>query len=272
MIGTALAKGDASLHVASALAALFGAVLIQIGTNFANDYYDGIKGTDNENRKGPPRAVSSGLISAHHMKWATGIAYLLVFVPGAYIMYRGGVPFLILGLVSILSGLAYTGGPFPLAYNGLGDIFALVFFGPVAVGGTYYLQAYELPWYVLVAGLSPGLYSVAILTVNNLRDREGDSKAGKKTLAVRFGEGFAKMEYVGALLISSIIIPIALCAIEKGRYGALISVLALIAAIPTIRIVCTRTDGPSLNNALANTGKVLLVFSVLFSLGWVLSS
>jgi 1,4-dihydroxy-2-naphthoate octaprenyltransferase len=272
LIGTALAKGDDAVHIASAFAALLGAVLIQIGTNFANDYYDGIKGTDDENRKGPPRAVSAGLISARTMKWATGITFLMVFVPGAYIMYRGGVPFLILGVVSILSGLAYTGGPFPLAYNGLGDLFALVFFGPVAVGGTYYLQAYALPWYVLVAGLSPGLFSVAILTVNNLRDREGDARAGKNTLAVRFGENFAKLEYLFALIGSSVAIPVTLCIRMGAHYGVLVSAIALFPAIPCIRTVFTKTDGTSLNATLANTGKVLLIFSVLFSAGWILGA
>jgi len=272
MIGTALAVGEESLHVASAIAALLGSVLIQIGTNFANDYYDGIKGTDDEDRKGPPRAVSSGLISPGAMKAATGITFLLVFVPGAYIMYRGGVPFLILGLVSILSGLAYTGGPFPLAYIGLGDIFALIFFGPVAVGGTYFLQAQELPLFVIVAGFSPGFYSVAILTVNNLRDREGDATAGKKTLAVRFGNGFSKLEYLCALIVGTVTVPAALCLMTNGHYLALISMLALVAAIPSMKTVFTRTDGPSLNATLANTGKILLLFSVLFSVGWVLSS
>jgi len=269
MIGTALAIADDQLHIPSALAAMFGSLLIQIGTNFANDYYDGVKGTDDENRLGPARAVASGLIPAPVMKRAMILTFALVFVPGTYIMMRGGTPFLIIGIVSILSGLAYTGGPYPLAYHGLGDIFALVFFGPVAVGGTYYLQAYTLPSEAILAGISAGLFSVAILTVNNLRDREGDARAGKKTLAVRFGTPFARWEYTLSLFAATIGIPIYLVMQQQDHYGVLASALTFVAAIPALRIVWTQTDGPSLNATLANTGKLLLLFSVLFSLGWI---
>jgi len=271
MIGTALAAADELLHVPSALAALFGALLIQIGTNFANDYYDGVKGTDDTDRLGPSRAVASGFITPTTMKRAMILTFVLVFVPGTYIILRGGIPFLIIGVVSILSGLAYTGGPYPLAYHGLGDIFALIFFGPVAVGGTYYLQAYALPPEAILAGTSAGLFSVAILTVNNLRDKDGDARAGKKTLAVRFGAEFARWEYALALFIATIVIPVFLVARQQEHYGALAGGAAFLAAIPALRLVWTRTDGPSLNATLANTGKLLLLFSVLFSLGWILT-
>ncbi len=270
IMGTAMAMADEALHVPSALAALFGALLIQIGTNFANDYYDGIKGTDDEDRKGPPRAVASGLISARTMKRAMMLVMVLVWVPGAYILYRGGIPFLVIGIVSILSGIAYTGGPYPLAYNGLGDVFALVFFGPVAVAGTYYLQSYAVPPEVVIAGLAPGLFSVAILTVNNLRDIEGDAKSGKKTLPVRFGPGFAKAEYIGSMLLATVLIPLGLCLYTQGHYIALLGALTFLIAIPAFRTVCTKTDGPSLNSTLAATGKYLLIFTLLFSIGWVL--
>lgn len=270
VLGTAMAFADDDLHVPSALAALLGALLIQIGTNFANDYYDGIKGTDDEDRRGPPRAVASGLISAATMKRAMIFVMVLVWVPGAYILYRGGVPFLIIGVVSILSGIAYTGGPYPLAYNGLGDVFALVFFGPVAVAGTYYLQSYSVPLEVVVAGLAPGLFSVAILTVNNLRDIEGDAKSGKKTLPVRFGAGFAKAEYIGSMLLATVLIPLGLCVYTQGHFLSLAGALTFLIAIPAYRTVCTKTDGPSLNATLAATGKYLLIFTLLFSIGWIL--
>ena len=270
ILGTAMAYADEALHVASALAALMGALLIQIGTNFANDYYDGIKGTDDEDRKGPARAVALGLISSETMKRAMILVMVLVWVPGAYILWRGGVPFLVIGVASILSGIAYTGGPFPLACNGLGDVFVLVFFGPIAVGGTYYLQSYALPSEVLVASLAPGLFSVAILTVNNLRDIEGDAKAGKRTLAVRFGSSFAKAEYIGSMFIATVLIPIGLCVYTSGHYYALASALTFLIAVPGLRAVCTKTDGPSLNAALGATGKYLLIFTILFSIGWVL--
>lgn len=270
ILGTAFAYSAESLHLPSALAALIGALLIQIGTNFANDYYDGLKGTDDADRKGPPRAVASGLISPQTMKRATIVTMLLVFVPGAYIFWRGGVPFLIIGLVSIASGIAYTGGPYPLAYNGLGDLFALIFFGPVAVAGTFYLQAYSLPPEVVIAGFSPGLFSVAILTVNNLRDIEGDARANKRTLPVRFGPGFAKAEYVGSIFIATILIPVSICIYVGGHYPALFATLVFLIAIPGYHTVFTKTDGPALNAVLANTGKYLLIFTILFSIGWIL--
>jgi 1,4-dihydroxy-2-naphthoate octaprenyltransferase len=270
MLGTAMAYSDEALHLPSALAALLGALLIQIGTNFANDYYDGVKGTDDDDRKGPARAVASGLIDAKTMKRAMVFTMLLVFVPGAYILWRGGVPFLVIGLVSIASGIAYTGGPYPLAYHGLGDVFALFFFGPVAVGGTYYLQSYALPPEVVVAGFAPGLFSVAILTVNNLRDIEGDARANKRTLPVRFGAGFGRVEYVGAVFAATILIPIGLCAYLQEHYASLAGALVFLIAIPGYRTVFTKTDGPSLNAVLGNTGKYLLLFTILFSIGWIL--
>ena len=269
ILATAMAFSDGVLHVPSAVAALLGALLIQIGTNFANDYYDGIKGTDDEDRKGPARAVASGLIQAETMKRAMILTMALVFVPGAYIVWRGGVPFLLIGIVSILSGIAYTGGPYPLAYHGWGDVFALVFFGPVAVAGTYYLQGYAVPPEVVVAGLAPGLFSVAILTVNNLRDIEGDAKAGKKTLPVRFGSGFAKAEYIGSMLLATIVIPLGLCLYTGAHYAAMASALTFLIAVPAFRTVCTKTDGPSLNATLGATGKYLLIFTILFSIGWI---
>lgn len=271
MLGTAMAYGAGLMHIPSALAALLGALLIQIGTNFANDYYDGLKGTDDEDRKGPPRAVASGLIAPETMKRAMIVTMLLVFVPGAYILWRGGLPFLVIGIVSIISGIAYTGGPYPLAYNGLGDLFALVFFGPVAVAGTYYLQTYSIPPEVIVAGLAPGLFSVAILTVNNLRDIEGDAKAGKRTLPVRFGVGFARFEYVVSLFIATLVIPVGLNLYTGAHYLSILSGVTFLLAIPAyIAIVHHAADGPIMNATLANTGRYLLIFSILFSVGWIL--
>lgn len=272
VLGTAMAYDAGLLHLPSAIAALNGALLIQVGTNFANDYYDGLKGTDDENRKGPARAVASGLIAPEVMKRATILTMLLVFVPGAYILWRGGLPFLIIGIVSILSGIAYTGGPYPLAYNGLGDIFALVFFGPVAVGGTYYLQAYAIPPEVLIAGLAPGLFSVAILTVNNLRDIEGDAAAGKRTLPVRFGPGFARFEYIASLLVATIAIPVGLAFYTGAHYASTAAGLVFLIAIPAYKALYNSPDdGPVMNATLANTGKYLLIFTILFSVGWVLT-
>ncbi len=267
IMGTAMAYEADAGHAPSALAALMGALLIQIGTNFANDYFDFVKGADTAARIGPVRATAAGLVRPEAMRRAMILAFALVFVPGAYILFRGGWPFLVVGLVSMLCGFLYTGGPWPLAYLGLGDLFVLVFFGPVAVGGTYYLQAGALPVEVVWAGVAAGLFSTAILTVNNLRDIDGDRAAGKRTLAVRFGGGFARAEYVMAILSGGVGIPIFLAMRYAHAYAAL-AALVVLPAIPCIRTVLTSKDGAALNKVLARTGQLLLLFAALFSIGW----
>jgi 1,4-dihydroxy-2-naphthoate octaprenyltransferase len=267
IVGTALAFDAGMLHLPSALCALAGSLLIQIGTNLANDYFDHAKGADAPGRLGPVRATQAGLISPRAMLRATAAVFLLACLPGLYIVWRGGWPFIAVGLLSILCGVLYTAGPYPLGYLGLGDLFVLVFFGPVAVGGTYYVQAHALDGGVLLAGLACGLMSVAILTVNNLRDIEQDRFARKMTLAVRFGRTFARAEYATALAVSLFAIPAALGARHPF---VLLSMLAALQAAPTLKTVLTTTDGPALNDALASTGRVLLVFSILFSIGWIL--
>lgn len=269
VMAAALAYTDGMFHLLSVVAALSGALLIQIGTNFANDYFDFKKGADTPKRVGPTRAVAAGLIAPWVMFVAMVVTFALVFIPGLYILQRGGMPFLAIGLVSIACGILYTGGPFPLAYVGLGDLFVLIFFGPVALAGTYYLQAFDVDNLILIAGLSPGLFSVAILTVNNLRDIKGDKRAKKRTLAVRFGKTFAKFEYLLALTGAIIVIPGYMVYISGGHYWALVSWASLIVVGPSIGTVLFR-EGAALNGALANTGKALLIFSVLFSIGWVI--
>jgi 1,4-dihydroxy-2-naphthoate octaprenyltransferase len=269
-IGSALAAGSDAFHWPAALCAALGALLIQIGTNFANDYFDFVKGTDTAVRVGPLRATQAGLVSPRTMLLATVLVFALTFVPGAYLIYRGGWPILAIGLVSVACGVLYTGGPFPLGYVGLGDLFVLVFFGPVAVGGTYYVQAQTVDATVLIAGLMPGLFSTAILTVNNLRDADTDVQTGKRTLAVRFGKAFARWEYTLCVLIAGAALPVYLCLHAGGRWAALAGCLALLPALPLIRNVFSSEDGAVLNDTLAGTGKVLLLFSVLFSVGWLL--
>jgi len=270
LIGAALAWSNGVFHGLSVAAAAAGALLIQIGTNYANDYFDFVKGTDTEERVGPTRATQAGLVTPAQMRLATLVVFALVFLPGAYLVYRGGWPLLAVGLVSIVCGVLYTGGPYPLGYLGLGDVFVLVFFGPVAVAGTYYVQAQELSWLPVVAGLAPGLFSTAILTVNNLRDADTDVKTGKRTLAVRFGKTFARWEFAVSLVLGALIIPVGLCVYTGGHWFALASCATLLFAAPAIRTVFTSDDGATLNTMLAATGKLLVVFSVLFSLGWVL--
>ncbi|MFQ6007729.1 MAG: 1,4-dihydroxy-2-naphthoate polyprenyltransferase [Candidatus Zixiibacteriota bacterium] len=269
MIGTAMAFEADSGHFPSALAALLGAVFIQIGTNFANDYFDFKKGVDQHERFGPTRVTQAGLVTPRAMKAATIVIFSLAVLVGIYLVWRGGWPIVAIGLFSILFGVLYTAGPYPLGYHGLGDLFVLIFFGPVAVGGTYYVQAFGINEIVLLAGLSPGFFSVAILTVNNLRDIRSDSLAGKKTLAVRFGAGFARMEYMLSVLIASVLPVLFYLATRKHLY-AMATVLVPLAAIPPIRSVFGKAEGQALNDVLAVTGKLLLLYSVVFSIGWLL--
>ncbi len=270
LIGTAMAVGDSGFHAPAAFCCLLGALLIQVATNYANDYGDYIRGADTDERLGPVRATGAGLVTPAAMKRATGIAFAMALLPGLYIVYRGGWPFVLVGLLSISCGLLYTFGPVPFGYTGLADVVVLVFFGPVAVGGTYYVQALHIDWRVLVAGLAPGLFSVAILTVNNLRDIDTDRRAGKKTLAVRFGRTFARAEYVGALVAASGGVPLASWLCFDVQPWTMIAAAALLPAIPTAYTVFTRREGASLNAALAATGRLLLIYGVTFSLGYLL--
>jgi len=269
IIGTAMAYGEGKVHWLAAVLAAVGAILIQIGTNFSNDYYDYFRGADKKERLGPLRVTQAGLVKPETMKRATILVFSLAFASGIYLIYRGGWPVLIIGLLSILFGILYTAGPYPLGYNGLGDIFVLIFFGLVAVGGTYYVQALEINSLVLLAGLSPGLFSTAILTVNNLRDIASDKQAGKKTLAVRFGEDFARLEYLFSVLMACLI-PIILFFITDSHLYALAASLVFLAAIPPIRIIYEQKPGKIFNQVLATTGRLLLLYSLLFSIGWIL--
>ncbi|MDF1544847.1 MAG: 1,4-dihydroxy-2-naphthoate polyprenyltransferase [bacterium] len=269
LIGSAMAIEAGGAHLLSALAAGFGAVMIQIGTNFANDYFDFKTGADSGHRLGPVRATQAGLVSPSTMKRATAIAFALAFLAGMYLVYRGGWPIVIVGLLSILFGILYTAGPFPLAYTGLADPFVLIFFGPVAVGGTFFVQTISINSSVLVAGLAPGFFSVAILTVNNLRDVTSDSGNQKKTLAVRFGKTFSRFEYLICIVFAAAT-PVALLLTGSGKPYSLSASLALLATIPSIRAVFRLSDSPQLNEVLASTGKLLLLYSLLFSLGWLL--
>lgn len=269
MIGTAMAHGEGGAHLPTAMACLLGAVLLQIGTNFSNDYADFMKGTDTPNRVGPARAVASGWVTPRQMLVATIVVFVLAALVCGYLMTRGGWQLLVLGVVSILAGLAYTAGPFPLAYLGLGDLFVLVFFGPVATAGTYYVQTQSFAWLPVLAGLGPGLLSVAILTVNNLRDIEGDRLAGKRTLAVRLGVTFARIEYAACVLLAAAVPYVMVAFFAPTRRNALMACLLVVAAWPVMRLVFTRS-GRALNPGLGRTALLLLVYSLTLSLGWLI--
>lgn len=268
LLGSAIAWHFQVFHLLSALAAMVGALLIQIGTNFANDYYDGIKGTDTGERLGPLRVTHAGYVTPAVMKRATALVFALAILVGVNLVVRGGWPIVIIGLSSVLFGYLYTAGPYPLSYNGLSDPFVLFFFGPVAVGGTFYVQAQYWSPEAIIAGLGPGLFSVAILTVNNLRDIHNDRKAGKKTLPARFGPGFAQGEYLSSVVFA-MLVPIALWLRYDTPVWTLLALLSMVAAIKPIRATFT-IQGRELNNTLADTGKALLLYCLLFSIGWVI--
>jgi 1,4-dihydroxy-2-naphthoate polyprenyltransferase len=271
IMGGVMAYGDGVFHPLAALVALICALLIQVATNFVNDYADFKKGTDDGKRIGPLRVTQAGLVTPLQMKRAIWFTFGITVLLSLYLVYRGGWPIVVIGTLSIVSGIMYTAGPYPLGYLGLGDLFVLVFFGPVAVAGTYYVQALTVNWIVILSGFGPGLISVAILTVNNLRDVDGDSKSGKNTLAVRFGKHFAMKEYYYSLLTAAVL-PVIIYLVS-GDYKFTCLTLALLLFIPgVLRVVHSQSDGPSLNRALGTTGKLLLIYGILFSLGWLLST
>lgn len=264
-VGTALAFGEGVGRWLPALAALLGAMLIQIGTNFTNDYYDFKKGADTEERLGPQRVTQSGLIAPSTVLAAALACFGLAFLTGTYLVWVGGWPIVIIGLASLLAGYSYTGGPFPLAYNGLGDLFVLVFFGFVAVMGTYYVQAGTVSPATWWASVPVGAIGTALLVVNNQRDVSTDVKAGKRTLVVRFGTTLGKAEYV-LLLLVAFLVPCVMFALGlKGPWVFLPLVSAPLAMPPLKRML--REQGAALNPALGATARLQLVFGLLFALG-----
>ena len=279
IVGVGLAVETGVFAPLPALAALVGAALIQIGTNFANDYYDAIQGADTDDREGFTRVVASGLIEPDEVKramWATFGAAILV---GSFLVYVGGVPILVIGLASVAAGIAYTGGPYPLGYHGLGDLFVFVFFGLIAVTGTYYVQAAALVggavpvWppagtitrAAVVASLPVAALSTNILVVNNVRDREEDAETGKRTLAVRFGYGLSRAQYVG-LLALAYAAPFWFYANGYGL-AVLLPLATLPLAVGVAETVLTETGGEALNPALESTGKLLAAYAVAFAVG-----
>lgn len=269
LIGVAMAWRDDAAHAPTAVTALVAAALIQIGANFSNDYFDFVNGADTAERIGPRRMTQAGLAKPGAMLRASVLVFVLATLIGAHLVARGGWPIVLIGVASILSGVLYTAGPARYGYRGLGDVFVLLFFGPVAVAGTYYVQALDLDWRPIVAGVGPGLISMAILVVNNLRDIETDAQAGKRTLAVRFGVGFSRWQHTLALCAACLSPLIFLFSGDAGA-GAAAPLLTLVAAIPVMRTVWTRRDGPALNSALAGTGAVLMLYATLFCIGWLL--
>lgn len=265
LVGTAAAHLRHPLRPVPFALALVAAILIQVGTNFVNDYYDFRKGADSVTRLGPVRGLQTGAITLGQMRNAIVLTFGAALLVGVYLVATHGLPILVIGLASILAGIGYTAGPLPLAYIGLGDLFVFVFFGIVGVAGSAYLQTDTASLTALAAAVPVGLMATAILVVNNLRDADTDRAAGKHTLAVLLGRMAVQAEFLLCLLIAYVA-PLAM-----RLTGALPTAiwwlpwLTIPLAVPLARTVLSSQDGPRLNAALRETGQLHLLFSVLFA-------
>jgi 1,4-dihydroxy-2-naphthoate polyprenyltransferase len=280
-VGSALAARHGHFSLISAICALLGALLIQVGCNLVNDYSDFEKGADDQERLGPARAAAQGWLTVDELKRGAMISLGLAGLVGVYLTWVGGWPILMLGLASLLCAVAYTAGPFPLAYLGLGDMFVMIFFGFGAVGGTYYVHAQALHPYLIPVSWAVGALATAILAVNNLRDRVGDAKVGKRTLAVRYGRQAVRIEYIS--LILSAFLCVGLTAFFEWRSASSLNSATVISDVQFpwewlspllltpiagshILKVC-RLDGADLNPLLGETAKLELLFCLLLSGG-----
>lgn len=279
LVGTGLAIGSGVFDPVAATFALVGALLLQIGTNFANDYYDAVRGADTDEREGFTRVTAGGLIEPAAVKRAMYATFGLAIIVGIYLVYIGGVPILIIGLAGVVAGITYTGGPLPYGYRGLGDLFVFVFFGLIAVAGTYYVQAVgaatgtfplwipegTLPAAAIVAGLPAAGLSTAILIVNNIRDRETDAASDKRTLAVMLGYRASRIEWT-AMVGMAYVVPIVFW-LDGYHPLVLLPLLTAPIAFGLGGTIWRRTDGEALNPALERTGKLLFVHSICFAIG-----
>jgi 1,4-dihydroxy-2-naphthoate polyprenyltransferase len=273
LVGTAAAveATGGELRAGPFLAALAGSVLIQIGTNLANDYSDAKRGADDVDRLGPVRVTAAGLVAPKRVLVATWVAFAAALAVGIYLATVAGPVILAVGAVSIVAGVLYTGGPRPYGYAGLGELFVFLFFGLVAVNGSYFVQVERLDWLPFALSIPVGMLSTAILVVNNVRDIDTDRRAGKMTLAVRLGRPRARRLYAALMLGSFAFLAIGLAVTEGPAWGLL--ALAALALVPgPLRAVAERTDGPSLNRALAQTGAALAAFSVLLAVGLLIAA
>jgi 1,4-dihydroxy-2-naphthoate octaprenyltransferase len=269
LVGTAVGVSEASFRPLVFIAALVASLLIQIATNFANDLSDFHKGADNETRVGPLRVAQSGLITPGDLKRGIVVTFGLAMLAGLYLIYIGGWPILLIGIFSILSGLAYTGGPWPLGYHGLGDLFVFIFFGVIAVAGSAYLQTGDVTGLALAASVPVGMLVTNILVINNLRDVETDRVAGKHTLAVLLGASTVRGQYLLFIAVTYLM-PLVLWQLAGASPFVLLSWLTLPLAAKLVRIVLAGTSGPPLNRVLKATGQLHLLFGILLALGFLL--
>jgi 1,4-dihydroxy-2-naphthoate polyprenyltransferase len=268
IVGSAAAASDNKFILLYAFIALVCSLLIQIGTNFTNDLYDYLKGADNEKRKGPLRVMVNRLITVSEMKMGIVIVFLTAFILGLYLFYTGGFFVLLIGIASILAGVAYTAGPYPLAYNGLGDLFVFIFFGVVGTVGTYYVQAHSLTYLPFLCSIPVGALITNILIVNNYRDIEEDRAANKYTLAVKFGKGFTRYQFI-FLLFLSFIIPLVLFLGFDFKGWIFLPYLTTPIVFKLIKMLYSY-DGKELNKTLELTARLSAIFGLLFSAGILL--
>jgi len=270
LVGTALAGYLGVFHPLRFVAALIGAMFIQVGTNLSNDYSDARRGADTEDRLGPVRVTAGGLVPPRRVLVATYVSFGIAVLAGAYLIAVAGWELLLVGAASILAGVLYTGGPRPYGYEGLGELFVFLFFGIVAVAGSFFVQVEHLNWEAFALAVPVGLIATAILVVNNIRDLETDRRAGKRTLAVRLGRGRTRTLYAVIVYLAFLLTP-ATWVFGPLRPWVFLPWLALPLAAGLVRTVRNRTDGASLNEALARNGMLQLAFCVLLSAGLLLS-
>jgi 1,4-dihydroxy-2-naphthoate octaprenyltransferase len=270
LVGTALAGFAHVFHPLRFIAALIGAIFIQVGTNLSNDYSDARRGADSEDRLGPVRVTAGGLVPPRQVLIATYVSFGVAVLAGIYLVAVAGWELLLVGAASILAGVLYTGGPRPYGYEGLGELFVFLFFGIVAVVGSYFVQTTHLVWEAFALAVPVGLLASAILVVNNYRDIDTDRRAGKRTLAVRIGRERTKTLYAAMVYGAYVLTPVTWL-FGPLKPWVLLPWLTLPVAAPIVRTVRNRTDGPSLNQALAQTGLLQLAFCMLLSAGLLLS-
>ena len=269
IVGTALAWRAGGFSGGPALAALAIALLLQIGSNLANDVYDDERGADTADRLGPTRVTQAGLLTRSQVKGGMKVVFAVAFALGLYLTWVRGWPVLVIGVVAIVSAIAYTGGPYPLGYHGLGEVFVFLFFGVTAVVGTYWVQTGSVSAIAWVMSVPVGLLITAIIVVNNLRDIEQDRAVGKHTVSVRIGVEATRIEYTACVAGAYVVLAVAVLARALPPH-TLLAVLSLPLAYLAGRVVWTQAGKP-LNQALATTGQLALTFGVLFAAGMFLA-
>jgi 1,4-dihydroxy-2-naphthoate polyprenyltransferase len=270
LVGTALAGWQHVFHPLRFVAALVGAIFIQVGTNLSNDYSDARRGADAEDRLGPVRVTAGGLVPPRQVLIATYVSFGVAVLAGVYLVVVAGWQLLLVGAASILAGVLYTGGPKPYGYEGLGELFVFLFFGIVAVAGSYFVQVKHLDWKAFALAVPVGLLASAILVVNNFRDIDSDRRAGKRTLAVRLGRPRTRTMFAVIVYLAFVLAPVT-WVFGPMKPWVILPWLTLPLAAQIVREVRNRTDGPSLNQALAHTGMLQLAFCTLLSAGLLLS-